>query len=235
MRLSLFDYPTSWYNIFRNAKGEHNNMDTSFRRGSLSSVGKLRQGMGMTKFFDDTCSIDKAAVERFCYSDLSLPESRRVSSFGMYAPSYCQWEHYLLADSQRGYTPDALMRPVSQYGHGASELREFGQTFCGMMNSSFQVKLLSIKHDPNEQAVCFIFSWSEERRGSSNPKAALAAFGMDNSQQTRFFDEDYLFVVAGSAVTYSHHLRFAKRWGLLARYNQCCKHKRAIPVYPTVG
>ena len=36
-------------------------------------------------------------------------------------------------------------------------------------------------------------------------------------------------------VTYSHHLRFAKRWGLLARYNQCCKHKRAIPVYPTVG
>jgi len=154
----------------------------------------------MTKFFDETCSMDKAAIERFCYSDLGLPESRRVSRFGMYAPSYCQWEHDLLADSQREYTQDALMSPVSQYGHGASELREFGQTFCGMMNSCFQVKLLSIRHDAQAQAVCFIFSLSEERRGSSNPKAALAAFEMDNSKQIRFFDEDYLFVVAGSAL-----------------------------------
>ena len=35
-------------------------------------------------------------------------------------------------------------------------------------------------------------------------------------------------------VTYSHHFANAKKWELLAQYNQRCKYQRAIPVCPTV-
>ena len=35
-------------------------------------------------------------------------------------------------------------------------------------------------------------------------------------------------------VTYSHHFRSAKKWGLLAQQFQRTEYQRAIPVCPTV-